>query len=361
MDKRHRFLTPRAQRPRGFKKLTQVLLFTGLSITASTNTSAAQAVDLPQTIYIAAGQTGSLQNTIASGVAKVLSDALGVKVVVRPFAGTTAFFPDVNQGNIAFAIAPSVDFGLSYQGKDNLQIAGKNPYPTTPDLRLVSSGSLLIAGLLVQEDSDIKQMKDLKGHKIAGKYPAHLGAFINTYAHLLNAGLTAKDVREIPVAGLNQGLDALTDGRVDAAVYGVGAPGVKQANAKADIRFVSNDCSSDAMTRVQNAVPGYEFLNVPKDKFTGIVEDACITAYPLYLTASIHTPDHVVKAVTTALYENADKLGKYHPTLKSWTSEKMVNVNMTLPYHGAAIEAYEAKNAWTDEAKNVNDKLMNVH
>ncbi len=345
---------------KGFKKLVRLFLLAGVSAAAMV-LPAAHAADLPQTIYIAAGQTGSLQNTIASGVAKVLSDALGVKVVVRPFSGTTAFFPDVDKGNIAFAIAPSVDFGLSYQGKENLQIGGKNPYPTTHDLRLVSSGSVLIAGMLVQNDSDIKQMKDLKGHKIAGRYPAHLGAFINTYAHLLNAGLSERDVREIPVAGLNQGLDALTDGRVDGAVYGVGAPGVKQANARTEVRFVSNDCSPDAKARVQRAVPGYEFVEIPKDKYTGIVEDACITAYPLYLTTSTHTPQNVVQAVAQALYDNADKLAKYHPSMKSWTPGTMVNAHMTLPYHEAAIGVYTAKGAWTDEAKKENDRLLAIH
>lgn len=318
-----------------------------------------QAQELPSTLYIAAGQAGSLQNSIATGVAKVLSDALDIKVVVRPFAGTTAFFPEVNDGNITFAVAPSVDFALSYQGPENLKIGGQNPYPKTPNLRLVSSGSLLISGMLTRDGSGVEKMSDLKGKKIAGKYPAHLGAYINTYAHLLNAGLDESDVKIMPVAGLNQGMDALTDKRVDGAVYGVGGPNVKQANAKTGVYFVSDDCSEEAMNRVMEKVPGYEFTKIPKDKFTGINEDVCITAYPLYLATSTKTPDNIVSAVTKALYENTDKLVKYHVMLKSWTKDNMVNTNMTLPYHEAAISAYKDKGVWTEEAQAADEKLLN--
>lgn len=312
---------------------------------------------LPQTVYIASGQMGSFQNTIASAVAKVLSDALSISVVVRPYSGTTAFFPVVNSGSVAFAIAPAVDFALSYQGPDKLKIGGRNPYPATPNLRLVASGSNLVAGMLVRDSSSIDSVNGLAGLTIAGRYPAHLGAYINTYAHLLNADLSWNDVEVVPVAGLNQGIDALTRGRVDGAVYGVGAPGVQRADVSTGVRFIADDCSKEAKQRVTSAIPGYGFIEIPKGKYTGVASDTCITAYPLYLVTSTSVPDSVIEAITRALYEHANELEKYHPSLKGWTSDVLVNNNMTLPYHEVAIEVYQSKGKWNQKAAAAQERI----
>lgn len=314
--------------------------------------------ELPETVYIASGQAGSLQHTVASAVAKVASDNLGIKVVVRPYSGTTAFFPVLNDGEVEFGLAPSVDFALSYQGPERLKIGGRNPYPQTPELRLVASGSKLIAGMLVRKDSEIGTVADLEGKTIAGEYPAHLGAYINTFAHLLNAGHTWDDVDIVPAAGLNQGMDALVNGRVDGAVYGVGAPKVREADASVGVRFAPDLCTDEAKQRVQDSIPGYGFITLPAGRLPGIVEDTCVTAYSLYLVASTSTAEEVVEAVASALYEDASELAQYHPTLRGWKAETAVTPQATLPYHDAAVAAYKAKDAWSADMDARNMELL---
>lgn len=327
-----------------------------LAATAGPHPAAAQ--DLPDTIYIASGQSGSLQHTVASAVAKVLTDNLPTTVVVRPYSGTTAFFPILDSGEIEFGLAPSVDFGLSYQGPERLKVGDRNPYPSTPNLRLVASGSNLIAGMLVRKDAAFETVADLDGARLAGNYSAHLGAYINSYAHLLNAGLDWDAVDATPVAGLNQGLDALANGRVEGAVYGVGAPRVREVDAAVGVRFLPNLCDDAAKQRVTDAIPGYTFITLPKDRLPGIVADTCITAYPLYLVASSNTSDAIVGAVTTALYENAGDLAAFHPTLRGWKAEGSVRADATLPYHDAARESYQGAGAWTDAAEAAHTQLL---
>lgn len=317
----------------------------------------AQAAELPDTIYIAAGQSGSLQHTIASAVAKVLTDNLEADFVVRPYSGTTAFFPVLDSGEVEFGLAPSVDFALSYRGPDRLKIGDRNPYPQTPGLRLVASGANLIAGMLVREDSEMKTVADLAGAQLGGAYPAHLGAYINSYAHLLNAGLTWDDVEVTPVAGLNQGLDALANGRVDGAVYGVGAPRVREVDAAVGVRFLPDDCSDEAKKRVTDAIPGYGFITLPEGRLPGIVEDTCITAYPLYLVAASSMSDDMVEIVAKTLYENAEKLAEFHPVLRGWKQATTVRPDATLPYHEGAKNAYIAQDAWSDEMDAVQAEL----
>lgn len=308
--------------------------------------SASAADKLPPTIYFASGPSGSLQHTFASAIAKVVSAATPTTVVVRPYTGTTAFFPLVASGEVELAMATAVDFAMSYRGPDKLKISGRNPYPHIPQLRLVASGAPLVVGLLVRKGSKIKTVHDLKGHSIAGEFPAHLGAYVNTYAQLLNAGLNWKDVKVVRVAGLGQGVAALDAGRVEVATMGVGAPKVRELDSKFGIRHVSNDCTPAAKKRVTDKIPGYGFVTLKPGRLPGIVGDTCLTAYPLGIVTSAKTPDVVVAAVAKALYENSDKLGKFHPALRRWKKSVAVSMNATVPYHEAAVATFKSLGVW---------------
>lgn len=320
--------------------------------------NAAAAQDLPSTVYVAAQQPGTLQNTVASAVAKVVTDGAPTTAVVRPFSGTTAFFPVLDGGEVDFGLAPSVDFAMSFQG-DKLKIGGINPYPRTKGLRLVASGSPLLAGMLVRTDAEVNHVSELKGKSVAGEFPAQLGAFVNTYVQLYASGLTWDDVKVVPAASIAEGMDALMQNRLQAVVYGVGAPKVKEAEASVGVKFVSVTCTDEAKKWMTETAPGYYTVSLDPGRLAGITEeDTCVTAYDLYLVTHEGASDELVTAVTKALYENAEKLGDFHPTLKRWTKEGSVRTRATIPFHPAAVAFYKEAGAWSPEMDAVQDKLM---
>ncbi|MGH7003866.1 MAG: TAXI family TRAP transporter solute-binding subunit, partial [Alphaproteobacteria bacterium] len=273
----------------------------------------AAAQNLPPTVTLGTSQTGTLQHGVATGLAKVASAKIGSTVVVQPFSGATTALPLVESGEIDLGLAPSVDVGMSFYGPDHLKIGGVNPYPRAPRVRLVMAGSPLIASLVVKKDSPIKSAKDLKGRRIAGEFRASLGAYINTYVHLASANLTWKDVTVVPFSGLNDALDALVQGRVEATVYGVGGARIREVDSQVGVRWASSDCSTEGAERIRKTAPGYYTINLKAGSAPGVHEDFCTTAYSLYLFAGDKTPDHVVTAVVKALWDDADKLAPLHP------------------------------------------------
>lgn len=321
----------------------------------------AEAQKLPPTITMGSSQLGTLQHTLAIGLAKVASQSIGSTVVVTPFAGATTLSPLLNSGEIDLGIAPSTDMAMSYNGPALLKIDGQNPYPLTKNIRVVMSGAPLIASLIVRKDSPLRSAKDLRGHKIAGEFRASLGAFINTYAQLASAGLTWKDVTITPFAGLNESLDALTQGRIDATVFGVGAARVREADAQTGVRFISSDCSPEGLKRIEAAAPGYYTINLKAGRLPGVHDDLCTTAYDLYLIASTNTPDAVITAVLKSLWDHNDELAKMHPLLRQWTRAKAVVPRPTAPYHDAAIAFYKSVGAWTPEADAEQKRLLSIH
>jgi len=319
---------------------------------------AAAAQSLPPRVMVGAQQAGTLQHAMAAGVAKVASDFTGTTLVVQPFGGATAILPLLNSGELDFGVSPSVDYALSYMGPERLQIDGRNPYPDGSNLRLVMGGSPLVASLIVRADSQIRGAGDLAGKRVAGGFPAQLGAFVNTYAHLVSAGLSWDDVTVVPFTSINDSLDAVIDGSIDATVFGVGAPKVREADASVGLRFVSSDCSAEGVARVTDEIPGYFMLDRAAGSSPAIRDDLCTTGYQMYLVTHANADDAMVRAVLEALWNNLGELPQYHPSLRAWNADAAVPGTPTIPFHPAAMAYYKEVGAWPEGMDAKQDALL---
>ncbi|MBI2152633.1 MAG: ABC transporter substrate-binding protein [Candidatus Rokubacteria bacterium] len=165
-----------------------------------------------QAVSIGTNPPGSVFYAIGSGLAKVVSEAGPVKMTVQPYSGSSTFIPLMNTGELEFGVNNAVDMALTHRGP-KFQIGGRNPFPHAPNVRLVMRGSPLLVGLLVRKDSPIKSIHDIRGKRMTGEYPAHLAVWYNMFGHLASAGLTWNDVKVVPVPAVNDGADALVQGR----------------------------------------------------------------------------------------------------------------------------------------------------
>ena len=153
----------------------------------------AQAQQLTRSVTIGSNPPGSLFYSLASGVAKVVSEAAPFQAQVQPYAGTSTFVPLLTSGELDFGVVNAVDMGMVYQGP-KLQIGGRNPFPHVPSSRLIMRGSPLRSSLIVKKDSPIKTIRDVKGKRVTGEYPAQLAVWYNVFGSLSNGGLTWNDV-----------------------------------------------------------------------------------------------------------------------------------------------------------------------
>jgi TRAP transporter TAXI family solute receptor len=334
----------------GLPTLIQRIFAAGLLIAALTAASleTASAEDkLPPRITLGASAGGTLQNALATGLAKVVSNATSTIVVVQPFAGTSAFFPLVDSGELDLGLASAVDFAMSYRGPKRIKVNGENPYPLAENLRLVMGGSPLIVGFVVRKESNLHKYEDLKGHKVAGEFPAHLGARFFNYSGFTGAQLGKDDITIVPFSGIGDGLQALVEGRVDAAAFGVGGPQIREADANVGVRFLSADCSPVGRERIRAAVPGHYLIDLKAGSYAGVTEDICTVAFQNYIVAGADENPAVISAFIKATWDNIDKLAKLHPSLRLWTRKAMVPQEPTIPFHPAAITFYKSVGAWT--------------
>jgi TRAP transporter TAXI family solute receptor len=317
----------------------------------------ARAQQLPKSVTIGSNPPGSLFYALGSGLAKVVSDASPMQAQVQPYAGTSTFVPLFATGELDFGVVNAVDMGMVYQGQ-KLKVGGRNPYPHVASSRLIMRGSPLRSSLIVRKDSQIKTIADVKGKRVTGEYPAQLAVWYNVFGALSNGGLSWKDVKVVPVPAVNEGMDALVQGRADASTHAIGSAKVKEADSAVGIRYIPLDCSKQGEARIKKAVPGYYLSVVKAGSSTGIIEDTCTYTYDIYLVGHKALPDAVVRNVLQALWVNIEKLPQFHPGFREWTKARAVDAEVTLPYHPAAVRYFKDNGAWSGKLDEAQKRLL---
>ena len=219
-------------------------------------------------------------------------------------------------------------------------------------------GAPLVIGLLVKKDSPLKSVHDVKGKRVTGEYPAHQAVWFNMFGMLASAGLTWKDVTVVPVPAVNDGIDALVQGRAEVTAGALNMAKIREADSSIGVRHLSLDCSPAGDKRVRQAVPGYYTRIIKSGGAAAVVEDTCTVAYDIYFATHKAASDQLVTAILKSIWDNADKLPPMHPGFKEWTRDRAAGADVTMPYHPAAIKFYQEKGIWKKEMDDAQKKLL---
>lgn len=320
--------------------------------------NSAEAQKLPRSVTIGTNPAGTVFYALASGLAKVATEAGPIQTTIQPYTGTSTLLPLLNNGELDFGLVNGVDMGMAYLGPQKLKVGGKNDFPHSPNIRLVMRGAPLIIGLLVKKDSPLKSVHDIKGKRVTGEYPAHQAVWFNLFGQLSNAGLTWKDVKVVPVPAVNDGIDALVQGRADVTTGALNMAKIREADASVGVRHLTIDCSPEGDRRIRQAVPGYYTRIVKAGGGAAVVEDTCMVAYDIHFATHKSAPDQVVTAILKAIWDNEEKLKPIHPGFREWTRDRAASADVTIPYHPGAIKFYQEKGTWKKEMDQAQQKLL---
>jgi TRAP transporter TAXI family solute receptor len=313
---------------------------------------------MPRAVTIGTNTPGTVFYALAGGLAKVSTEGSPIQMNIQPYTGTSTLLPLLNSGELDFAIVNGVDMGMAYLGPQKLKVGGKNDFAHSPNTRLVMRGAPLIIGLLVKKDSPLKSVHDLKGKRVTGEYPAHQAVWFNMFGLLASGGLTWKDVKVVPVPAVNDGIDAVVQGRAEVTAGALNMAKIREADASVGVRHLSIDCSPEGDKRVRQAVPGYYTRIVKAGTAAAVVEDTCTVAYDIYFATHKAASDQVVTAILKAIWDNAEKLKPIHPGFREWTRDRAASADITIPYHPGALKFYQEKGVWKKEMDQAQQKLL---
>lgn len=314
------------------------------SLIGATILSCAATMANAQVVGVATNPQGSLYYSVGAAVAGVIQQKGGMTARVQPMSGSSAYAPLVSRGQIEFGLLNALDVVNAYTGVDNFKDR-KNP-----DLRLVAVMFALPIGIAVPNDSPAKSIKDLKGLRMPSQFTAQSTIVSVQNAILATGGLSIADMKQFPVAEYVKGMQALGEGKVDAALFCFACATAQEINvalsSRGGLRQVSLTDTPEAVAAMRKIFPS-AYLQVfqPAPGYAGIIGPTRVMVYSAFLASGTKTPDEVVYKATKAIYESKEALAAASAALKSFEPSLMAEAS-AVPYHPGAEKFYREAKEW---------------
>ena len=293
--------------------------------------------DLPRSMAIGTNPAGTGAHAMGSALAAVTSKATGITGKVQPYNGPNAWISLLDGGALEFGVINILDAKMAATGTGNY----KKPYRS---IRVAAGGVFpFTAGLVVHDKSDIKQVSDLKGKRMAWDFGGH--AINQTWqnAMLEMGGVKTGDVKQVRFSNLNDGVRAVAEGKVDSSITALGIGLVEEVNAMEPVRFI-NLPNTEAANKI---LAPYGASVVKATPATGVRGETHVIGYPLHLVTSSKLSEKAVYTIVKSWWDNLAELQTFHPLFKRWTKEHQALTNFTVPYHSGAVKFYKEAGVWT--------------
>jgi uncharacterized protein len=296
-----------------------------------------------QPIAIATPPAGSIYNSTAAAIGKVLAEKAGMKLTVQALGGSSQFLPIVNAGEVPFGIANVYETSLAVTGEDYFK--GR----PNKNLRSVVILYPLRNTIFVKKDSKYKTLADLKGARGPTGFTSQKVLTAVTNAALAPGGITLDDVQGVKVANIISNVNAFKEGRTDFFVFALGAAPIREADAAVGgVRaMVVKKKTPEIIAAVKKQVPvAYLRNEKPSKANVGLLEEGYLVSYGVNLFASTKTPDDVVYKLVKAMHEHAAEFGKVFPPLRLFDKNAMAQEVSGVEYHPGAIKFYKEIGQW---------------
>jgi uncharacterized protein len=300
-----------------------------------------------QPIAIAVPPAGSIYNSTAAAIGKVLAEKAGLKMTLQALGGSSQFLPIVNAGEVPFGIANVYETSLGVTGGDYFK--GR----PTKNLRSVVILYPLRNTIFVKKDSKYKKLADLKGARGPVGFTSQKTLTAVTNAALAPGGITLNDVQGVRVANIISNVNAFKEGRTDFFVFALGAAPIRVADAAVGgVRALTAENTPANVAAIKKQVPvAYLRYEKPSKANVGLLEPGYLVSYGVNLFASTKTPDDVVYKLVKAMHEHAAEFGKVFPPLRLFKADAMAQAIEGVEYHPGAIKFYKEIGQWPPKAQ----------
>ena len=295
-----------------------------------------------QTIGIMTTPPGSYTHSAGSVIAKVIVEKTGLKATVQPAA--TRAFGAIDGGLAEFSLSNSNDLALAAAGVEEYQDQGPRK-----NLRMAATLMPMWVAMHVRKDSDIQSLKDLKGKRVSSGFHAQKTIARSIEAHLANAGLTFKDVKQVPAPNAARGAEDFGNGKTDVLYFALGSAAVMEVSTKVGgLRVLPVDSSPEAVARMQKVVPGAYVTEVmPGPNMEGITGPTRVLAFDSVLFTSTKVSDDIIYKVVKAIYGNKQELVAGFAGFRTFSPQRMPIPVPGVDFHPGAIRFYKEAGLWS--------------
>lgn len=308
------------------------LLLLALLLTLSSSLSFA-ASD-PKFLTIGTAASGGAYYPIGIAMADIITNKLGIQTTAQITGGAIE--------NNALIQSKGVDIAISQGVMSYNALNGLPPYKQkmTDVSGLFNGLSKGVFQLVVNKNSPVKSIRDLKGKKIA-LGPAGGGAITTFLEVFTSYGFTEKDFQPVYIS-YEQAGDSLVDGNLDAILVQAAIPSpaiTQQTASNKALRFIAIE--DEMMMKLMAKYSYYAKIVIPKDMYK---TDTPVNTFYISNMVAINKnlSTDLVYRITKVFFENIDIIRNSHPSVKGLTIESAVE-GLPVPMHPGAQKYFKEK------------------
>ncbi len=281
-------------------------------------------------VSIGTGGTGGLFYVIGAGMADVIN---------RNLEGTTARaeVTGASVENIRRVAAGQMTFGFSSSSTLYEATVGEGPFDGQP-LEVAAMAYLYPAVLQVAtiEGTGVTDISQLAGKSVSMGPPGSNAAVL---AQRLLTAYGVLDEVDQEFLSYNEGVSALKNGQVEAAVVLAGAPTASLIDLDAQEDMVLLSVDADTVSGMLEDYPFYQLYDVPADTYPDQTGPVTMINDPATLFTAANADEDMVFNLTSALFDNLDQLSEVHPQAAAISAETATQVPIDL--HPGAARYFE--------------------
>ena len=281
-------------------------------------------------VSIGTGGTGGLFYVIGAGMADVIN---------RNLEGTTARaeVTGASVENIRRVAAGQMTFGFSSSSTLYEATVGEGPFNGQP-LDVAAMAYLYPAVLQVAtiEGKGITDISQLAGKSVSMGPPGSNAAVLAQ--RLLTAYGVLGDVEQ-QFLSYNEGISALKNGQVEAAVVLAGAPTASLIDLDAQEDMVLLSVDADTVANMIEDYPFYQLYDVPANTYPDQTGAVTMINDPATLFTATDADETLIYNLTRTLFDNLDQLAEVHPQAAAIAVETATQVPVAL--HPGAARYFE--------------------
>ena len=261
----------------------------------------------------------------------------GIRCSVESTGGSVYNTRTIRQGEL--------DFGVVQSDVQASAITGTGAFAEDgayPELRSLFSIHPEPMHLMARADSGVTDVESLRGKRVNIGNPGS-GTRVLAEALMRYSGLSQADFSLSAELKSSEQAAALCDGKIDATIWAAGLPNgsSQEATSSCDVRIIPLSGGGIDVLLAENSA--YAAAIIPGGMYPGNPDDIPSWGPKATFVTSADTPDEVVHALVSAVFDNFEDFKKLHPAFGRLVESEMIVDGLTAEVHPGALEYYQER------------------
>ncbi len=261
----------------------------------------------------------------------------GLRCSVESTGGSVYNTRTIRQGELDFGVVQSDVQSAAVEGTGAFADDG-----AFPELRALFSIHPEPVHLMVRADAGIESVADLAGKRVNIANPGS-GTRVLAETQMKYSGLTTDDFSLTAELASAEQASALCDGNIDATVWAAGLPNgsTQEATSTCDVDLLALE--GEDIDKLLEENPAYAAATIPGGLYAGNPDDVPSWGPRATIVTSADTPDDVVYALVSAVFESFEDFKRLHPAFTNLDESEMISAGLTAELHPGAVRYYQER------------------